>query len=356
MSAKDQFFKTSLLDGMIQKARAACIPLITTLEITQSCNYKCHHCYNFDRSSELPEKLKGNALKPEEILRIIDEVALSGALYLNFTGGEALLHPHLDDFIKRARANHLEARLKTNGSLLSKERCEKLDQAGLAGLDISLYGFSEDSYEKLTAKTGMFQKTIEGIRAAVAQGFDVYVSLILHRYNIDELKAMIDFCQTNSLKFQFSTEITERYDESRGSRDFEITKEQFQEQLAGEFSDIFMHLNPEKSLQCSCARSVCGISSTGEVYPCIGAPLASGNLRDKSFADIWKNSEVLNKIRGLKSADFKSCMTCDHVEYCSRSSGSIYTNTGEYTGCDPVTLLQAKLRHEFHDGNGGELA
>lgn len=348
MSAKDQFTKTSLLEAMIQKAREACIPLITTLEITQSCNYKCHHCYNFDRSNDLPEKLKANALRPEEILRIIDEVASSGALYLNFTGGEALLHPHLDDFIKRARTHHLEARLKTNGSLLNKERCEKLDLAGLAGMDISLYGFSEYSYEKLTGKKGMFQKTLEGIKAAKIQGFDVHASIILHRYNIDELKLMIEFCQQYAIQFQFSTEITERYDDSAGSRDFEITKEQFKEQLAGEFSDIFMHLNPEKSVQCSCARTVCGISSTGEVYPCIGAPIASGNLREKSFGDIWKNSEVLNKIRGLKSFDFKSCVTCDHAEYCSRSSGSVYINTNDYTGCDPVTLQQAKLRHEFH--------
>jgi radical SAM protein with 4Fe4S-binding SPASM domain len=348
MSAKDQFYKTSILEGMFKKASKECIPLITTLEITQGCNYKCHHCYNFDRTKEAPENLKTDSLRSEEILRIIDEVATAGALYLNFTGGEALLHPHLDDFIKRARTHHIEARLKTNGSLLTKERCEKLDSAGLAGMDVSLYGFSEQSYEKLTGKSGMFAKTTEGIKNAVKQGFNVYVSIILHRYNIDELKEMVEFCKSNSASFQFSTEITERYDESSGSREFEITKEQFQEQLSGEFADIFMHLNPEKSVQCSCARTVCGISSSGEVFPCIGAPIASGNLRDKTFEDIWKNSSVLNGIRDLKKSDFKSCMTCEHIEFCNRSSGGIYSNTKAYTGCDTVTLEQAKLRHEFH--------
>lgn len=351
MSAKDQFTKTSLLEGMIKKANKICMPLITTLEITQSCNFKCHHCYNFDRtklvSQENSKNLNSPTLSPKEILRIIDEIAKAGTLYLNFTGGEALLHLHLDDFIKRARTHHMEVRLKTNGSLLTKERCEKLDMTGLAGMDISLYGFSEYSYEKLTGKSGMLSKVIEGIKSAKNQGFDINVSIILHRYNIDELKLMIDFCRDLEIPFQFSTEITERYDDSAGSRDFEITNEQFNQQLAGEFSDIFMHLNPEKSLQCSCARTVCGISSTGEVYPCIGAPIASGNLREKSFEEIWNHSEVLNNIRNLKSSDFKSCLTCNHVEYCSRSSGSIYTNTKEYTGCDSVTLAQAKLRHEF---------
>ncbi|MFA6236649.1 MAG: radical SAM protein [Bacteriovorax sp.] len=345
MSAKDQFYKTPLLEGMLKKANLACIPLITTLEITQNCNYQCRHCYNFDRTKVAADELKNDSLKPEEILRIIDEVAQAGALYLNFTGGEALLHPHLDDFVKRARTHHLEARLKTNGSLLTKERCMALDSAGLAGMDISLYGFSEFSYQKLTGKVGMFAKTIAGIKTAHALGFNVYVSIILHRYNIDELKMMIDFCTENSVEFQFSTEITERYDNSSGSREFEITKEQFSEQLSGEFAEIFMHLNPEKNVQCSCARSVCGISSSGEIYPCIGAPIASGNLREKTFQEIWKNSETLNNIRNLKKSDFKNCMTCDHIEYCSRSSGSIFINTNDYTGCDSVTLEQAKIRH-----------
>ena len=332
---------------MIAKANKACIPLITTLEITQSCNYSCHHCYNYDRTAQNSKNFKSNSLKPEEILRIINEVAEAGALYLNFTGGEALLHPHLDDFIKRARALHLEPRLKTNGSLLTSERCEQLNFSGLSELDISLYGFSEYSYKKLTGKSGMFLKTIEGIQTAIKQEFNVYVNIILHRYNINEIKLMLDFCKDNNVTFQFSTEITERYDNSKGSKDFEITNEQFVENLSGEYSDIFMQLNPEKSLQCSCARTVCGISSTGEVYPCIGAPVPSGNLKKESFSSIWRNSEVLNNIRNLKNSDFKNCMTCDHIEYCSRSSGSVYTNTKNYTGCDTSTLQQAKLRHEF---------
>jgi radical SAM protein with 4Fe4S-binding SPASM domain len=178
--------------------------------------------------------------------------------------------------------------------------------------------------------------------------FDLNINLILHRYNIHELKLMIEYCQSNNLAYQFSTEITERYDNSLGAKDFEITNEQFENLLAGEFSELFMHNNVEKSLQCSCARSVCGISSTGEVYPCIGAPIPSGNLRSKSFSEIWKNSTVLNGIRNLKFEDFKECNSCPQIDYCNRSSGSIYSNTKEYTGCDSITLSQATSRNEFH--------
>jgi radical SAM protein with 4Fe4S-binding SPASM domain len=92
---------------------------------------------------------------------------------------------------------------------------------------------------------------------------------------------------------------------------------------------------------------VCGISSKGEVYPCIGAPVPSGNLNVLSFEEIWNHSPVLNKIRNLQSKDFVECQKCQYIEYCSRSSGSIYTNTKNYTGCDSSTLMQAKKRETF---------
>lgn len=339
----------SIIDKLFKKASLANIPLVTTFEITENCNFKCHHCYNFDRNSKLNNEvpIKKKILTKNEILKIIDQLAEAGTLYLNFTGGEVLLHPHLNDFIKRANFHHLETRIKTNGSLLDFHRCKKLKAAGLSGMDISLYGYSSDSYEKLTTKAEVFQKTLEGIILAQNEGFNIHISIILHRYNIDELDLMINFCQKHKLQYQFSTDMSERYDGSLGAKNYELTAEQFKQQLNGKHSFIFKHSNPEKALQCSCAKTVCGISSIGDVFPCIGAPLFSGNLRENSFSDIWKNSEVLNQIRSLETKDFKSCQTCEHIEYCNRSSGGIYVNTKNYTGCDTSSLFQAMARHEL---------
>lgn len=339
---------STIVNEAFTKARELCLPLVTTIEITQGCNYKCHHCYNFDRNHKASSPT-AQSMSKERILQLIEEVSRAGALYLNFTGGEVLLHPDLYRFVTKGREENLEIRIKTNGSLLTDEKCRELQNAGLAGMDISLYGFSEDSYFQLTNKKDVFEKSINGILLAKKYGFDVQISIIIHRYNINELERMINFCQMNDLNFQFSSEITERYDSSAGARDYEITIDQFSEQLKGPFADIFSCFNPEKSLQCSCAKSVCGVSFSGEVFPCIGAPIPSGNIHSQSFEQIWKKSPVLEKIRKLKNEDFKECMKCEFVESCSRSSGGIYVNTGNYTGCDPMTLAQAKIRHEIRN-------
>lgn len=338
--------KDSLLNSLLKKAAEKTIPLVATVELTQNCNYRCGHCYNFNRTS-LTEAPKLTTLSSDKIKNIIDQLAEAGTLYLNLSGGEVLLHPDLDDFVRQGRLNKMEVRLKTNASLLTKDRCLKLSEAGLAGMDVSLYGFSEESYSRLTGKRGMFEKTISGIQNAREKKLDLNISLIIHRFNVSEIKEMVDFCQTLSLPFQFSIEMTERYDGSLGAKDFEITDEQFKEQLSGEYADVFMVFNKEKNLQCSCAQSVCGVSATGEVFPCIGAPVPSGNLLNKTFKEIWTTSPVLNQIRNLKREDFKECLSCEHIEFCNRSSGSTYVNTGKYTGCDPGTLRLAKMRHEF---------
>ncbi len=341
---KDGIEKSDLLNQSINKAYNKSIPFITTLEITQHCNLKCLHCYNFDRSKKMPSSIKENSLKPADIIAVIDELGDMGCMYLNISGGEALLHPHLDEFIKRARTHKMEVRLKSNAIMLTEKRLTELKDVGLKGIDISLYGSSEESYFAFTKLKDGFAKTISGMKATLQSKVPTNINIILHRNNVSELSEMISLCESQDFPFQISTEVTERYDGSQGAREHEITLEQFETLLLGEHGKFFMANNPEKNLQCSCARSVCGINSLGDVFPCIGAPIKAGNIKEDKLQDIWQNSPILSKIRNLKKEDFKECMSCDYIEFCDRSSGSCYVNSGNFTGCDPSLISQAKIR------------
>jgi radical SAM protein with 4Fe4S-binding SPASM domain len=98
---------------------------------------------------------------------------------------------------------------------------------------------------------------------------------------------------------------------------------------------------------------VCGITAFGEVYPCIGAPVPSGNLRRNSFHEVWSNSPTLRWIRGLTLQDFPACRSCDHMKHCRRSSGVIYNNTGFYNGPrhfgEDWSCVEAEVYHRIHD-------
>lgn len=347
MSKKDQVIQSSIITESFKEAYKDCSPIATTIEITQSCNFKCSHCYNYDRSKAPPAEIVQNTLTDSEIIQVIKQISELGGLYLNLSGGEVLTHPSLETFIEYAKTLNLLVKIKTNGALLTTEKVQKLYDVGLDGLDLSLYGDNEQTYKEFTNSKN-YDEVIAGLKLSKEVGLDTYVSIILHKNNVSQLDSMIKMCEDIGVPYQTSYEVTKRYDETNSSREHEIDLEQFEELLKGPHSHLFMSYNPDHSFQCSCARTVCGISSSGDVYPCVGAPIKSGSIREKSLIDIWNNAPELKKIRNIKKSDFKKCNKCDVKEFCSRSSGSIYINTGDYFGCEEIIYNQAKLRKKHY--------
>jgi len=345
MSKHDPAPRLGLLAQSQEHAYQNCQPLNATIEITMGCNLACQHCYNFDRSKAMPPEFKNNALSDTEIHGILKDIIKEGAFFINLSGGEALLHPSLDQFIQTIVQEKAIARLKSNGLLLTSKRCSELVQAGLQGVDITLYGMSEESYQIFSRKSA-FSQAIQGVKNAQEVGLEVHINFILHKANVHELDLFLTAVNANQWSFAISDEITERYDHSPGALDWKITANQMRDLLAGPHRALFDYRNTDHALQCSCARSVVGISVTGKVFPCIGAPIIAGDLRRDSFSNIWKNSAELTKIRNLKTSDFKSCESCGVIDYCQRSSGAIFCDTGDYTGCSETTISAAKIRSE----------
>jgi radical SAM protein with 4Fe4S-binding SPASM domain len=342
-------------DSLNTRAMEACIPLYVTFEITLRCNLRCVHCYNFDRDLAYhPQKERAHELTDEEINDILDELHQEGCLFLAFTGGEALAHPRIEDFIRHACRIGMAVRLKSNGVLLNKGRVQRIADAGASAVDISLYGADAPTHDAFVRQTGAFDRTIEGARAAHDRGLKVRFSLLLVQSNRDQIEGMIAIANQMGVPYSVDPQMAARYDGSRSSLDVRIDHESLQRIYRGPLRHLVSRPpNASDSVQCSCARAVCGISAFGEVYPCIGAPVPSGNLREHSFHDIWRNSPTLRWIRNLRLDDFPTCKSCVHRPYCRRSSGVIYTNTGVYTGPEKFgedwVCGEAEIIHRMHD-------
>ncbi len=329
------------------------IPLFTTLELTQDCNFRCGHCYNFDRTVPGREKSESRALRKDEWFDVIDQVMKEGAFYITFTGGEVFLYPGLWELVDHVNDLNGLVKLKSNGAILTEENVKKIISHKVASLEISLYGMSEETYQKFTSKSGMFKKVIEGIKLLKESQISLTLNLILNRVNVEEIQEMVEFAKSLNLPYNFSDEITKRYDDTDSSLDLNITEEQYQKLLSGPYREYFLVKHDLKniSFQCSCARNVCGISSSGDIFPCIGAPVKVGNITEDSFHKVWTEAPFFQKIRNVTNNDFKDCVKCDVAEHCNRSSGSAYTNTKDYFGCDPTSLRMAKLRKSYVSKN-----
>lgn len=346
----------SRLQQIRKRAFQDCIPLNVTLEVTLRCNLRCIHCYNFDRELPyLPLKSREEELTDAEVHRILDEIRLEGCTYLALTGGEALVHPSLDDFVRHASASGMMVTIKSNGTLLRPPVVARLTSAGAAAVDISVYGADAPTHDAFVKMPGAFERTMVGARAARDAGLLVKFNFVVVRGNVEQIGRMTEMATELGIPYGIDTQVTARYDGSRSSLDLRIGREALDRLYRGPLRDLVMGVDEERaSVQCSCARTVCGISAFGEVYPCIGAPVPSGNLRRQSFADIWRNSPTLNAIRGLRLEDFPACRDCDHMKYCRRSSGVVFSNSGNYTGPEEFggdwVCMEAEIIHEINDG------
>jgi radical SAM protein with 4Fe4S-binding SPASM domain len=332
-------------------ASDTCTPLGATIELTLRCNLRCVHCYNFDRAVPYPKERAGAELTPPEILSLLDDLARAGCLFLSLTGGEALLHPHLDEIVRRGRERRFAVRVKSNGTLLTPARVARLAEAGAMGIDVSLYGATAATHDAFTLEAGSFERSVQGIRSARDAGLFVKVSICLVRTNVHEVDEMLALVRSLAVRASIDPHISPRYDGTRDPIDLRLDRATLKDVYTGPLSFLLdpPDCRPDREVQCACARSVVAIAANGDVYPCIGAPIPSGNVRDKPFEEIWRSSPELLRIRALRLEDFTSCEPCPDRGFCRRTSGFVYTTTGVYTGPEEWTCMEANVLHEIFD-------
>lgn len=104
------------------------------------CNLSCTYCNEFDSSSK--------PVPTEEMIHRVDLLAALGTATITISGGEPLLHPELDQIIKKIRSHGMLAGLITNGYLLTPDRIKRLNEAGLDQLQISIDNVNPDEVSK----------------------------------------------------------------------------------------------------------------------------------------------------------------------------------------------------------------
>src|SRR5947209_14988315 len=131
------------------------------------CNLSCAYCNEFDSFSK--------PVPTTEMLRRIDRLAALGTTIITISGGEPLLHPELDEIIRRIRRHGIIAVLITNGYLLTPERIARLNRAGLDHLQISIDNVMPDEVSKKSLK--VLDRKLQNL--AQRAEFDVTINVVV---------------------------------------------------------------------------------------------------------------------------------------------------------------------------------
>ncbi|SDM04820.1 radical SAM/SPASM domain-containing protein [Halarsenatibacter silvermanii] len=307
--------------------------------ITRRCNLKCQHCY---RDSGPDSGSVEAELTTIEGLQLLNEIAEEGFSLVIFSGGEPLIRSDLEELVAEASSLGMHPVLGTNAVSLTEERLSSLKEAGLQGMGISLDSYQPDQHDEFRGVEGAWQKAVRAAKMCAEKGMPVQINATISRDNCGELTEMIELSEEIGARsfhpfFLVPTGRGKEIEEAalRPEEHQEVLKRVLR--LAGE-ADVkikptcapqFMALAEEMGISlpysrgCLAGVSYCCILPEGDVHICPYLPVAAGHVREKSFSQIWQESEIFERLRDF-SQYRGSCGSCSFIDVCGGCRARAY--------------------------------
>ncbi|MCJ8326153.1 MAG: GTP 3',8-cyclase MoaA [Campylobacterales bacterium] len=171
------------------------------VSVTERCNFRCQYCMPEKPFSWVP---KENLLSYEDLFKFIKVGIDEGIRKVRITGGEPLLREGLDKFINMIYKydNTLDLALTTNAFLLPRA-AQKLKDAGLRRINVSLDSLKEDVAAKIAQKN-VLKTVLKGIDKANEVGLKIKVNCVpMKGINDDELVDILEYCRERSYEVRF---------------------------------------------------------------------------------------------------------------------------------------------------------
>ncbi len=281
------------------------------VSVTERCNFRCQYCMPEKPFSWVP---KENLLSFEELFMFIKVAMDEGVDKIRITGGEPLLREDLDSFIKMINDHNpdVDLAMTTNGFLLP-EAAQRLKDAGLKRLNISLDSLKPDVAAKIAQKD-VLPQVLKGIDKALEVGLKVKLNMVpLKGINDDEIVDILDYAQQNGMKVRFIEYMENRHaDQSlRGMHGKEIlakVKEKYSIRALGRegaspsFNYIieetgyeFGLIDPHKHDFCESCNRI-RLTAEGFLIPCLYFDEAMSIADHVKKGDIEGASQVLAQV------------------------------------------------------------
>ncbi len=326
----------SLLEEVCGKALALGVPLSAQLDLTYRCNQRCVHCYLV--REDRPE------MTAAEIRGVLEQLAQAGTLFLCLSGGEVLLREDFFEILAHARALRFNLRLKTNGTLLGPAEARRIRELGVGQVHVSVYSHRPAVHDGITRLPGSLEGSLAAIRRLTSEGVTTGVAFILMRGNVSDCDAVRALAADCGAGFSLDPTITPRLDGDASPTALGAPATALPD-LLGRLGEEYAvrPSGPElgHSVPCAAGHTACYISPYGDVFPCVQFPLLCGNVLRQTFADIWRHSEALARIRRISLSDLPVCRGCPYLAGCTRCPGLAYMQ-GDPHGPSPLDCGKAR--------------
>jgi radical SAM protein with 4Fe4S-binding SPASM domain len=325
------------------RAVARRAPVNGTIEVTRRCPLRCLHCYN-----NLPlgdQEARSNELTFGEHCRILDEISDAGCLWLLYTGGEIFARDDFLEIYTYAKKKGLIVSLFTNGTLINEQVADTLAEWRPFSIEISIYGRTKETFERITQIPGSYDRCMRGIRLLRERNLPLTLKTMVLTVNQREIGEMKRFVlQDLGLEFKYDAMINPRVDGSRGPLRLRLTPEEIvaldvqDSDRSEEWRALSnrsggthrVHEASNKLYQCGGGLTSFAIDPYGKMGVCTLSQHDRWDLRSGNFDKGW--NEFLFQLRQKKIARPSKCITCGIKDMCTMCPVN-----GELENGDPET-------------------
>ncbi|MCP5022080.1 MAG: radical SAM protein [bacterium] len=157
------------------------------VEMLSGCNLTCAHCYA-DRGNS------GTRIaEVDRLLKHLDEAITLGAVKVDVTGGEALLHPSIDRVLSYLAPLNVKVNLYSNLATRDDDLLNRLKAYELGSVITSVDALDPELHDRIRGRQSSWDNTVGNIRSLVEEGIPVRANVVANELNIDQIQDLCSF-------------------------------------------------------------------------------------------------------------------------------------------------------------------
>jgi radical SAM protein with 4Fe4S-binding SPASM domain len=313
------------------------------IEITNSCNFRCKHCY----MKAGPENR--DYIDTDFLIKQLTEFRDNGGVLIELTGGECMLHKDFFKILDWGTQNFFIVSILTNGSMINEKNIEIFKQyKDKIIFSISLDSYREDFFDSFRGLKGAYDRVTKAMMLLGNNKFFYRASMTVTNDNINDIEKTLILAKTlGATTFSFSP----TFDVGRNVSKVDIAKtmEIFAE-MKEKYGDFLFSFSKnqikqfDSKMNCGMGYKTITMSPKGIIRGCVMFSNVGviGDLKGKSLTEIFSSVKG-NDFADIKAPSYETCKGCKFLNYCAGCITRGISKSKEVEKCKWMEMYKEKI-------------
>ncbi len=309
------------------------VPVEGALDLTYRCNFRCSHCYVGHLLAQAPST--ADEMDTAQVTSVLAAAAAEGCMFLLISGGEPLLRRDFLEIYVTARRLGMYVTVFTNASLMTPEHVEVLRHYPPRLVEVSVYGATAATYERVTGRRTAFKRAMSGIELLLEAGVRVGLKTMVLRDNVDEVVSMNALARILGVKFRLDPMLCPRLDgdpaplaqrvDPLRAVETELQCTEYREDMtryiqSQHFDQAERETYRRRLYLCGAGTAGFHVDPQGWLRPCLMSRDIRYSIGRLGFAEAWRAASA-----AVDEATYEGtglCADCPNLFYCGYCPGN----------------------------------